>query len=239
MLRKIKKLIKGKNPVTLPSNTENQFESNNNNNNSPVTLPLNTENQLDSNDTYDKLSDDVINQIKKFDRYHLTEEQKSLIDELIPNEELREQYEDNGLCKECSQINPGPLWCQSCNSQHFQQDFNKWTSGNKEIDEFIQNFQLNATCNEEVLEWIPYEKFENIEYLAKGGFGIVHKAKWIDGYIRLWNISQNKWTRWGTKDIVLKCLNNSKNLTTDFLQEVLYVIYYLLLILYLYIKNVF
>ena len=41
-----------------------------------------------------KLGEDVINQIKDFD---LVEE---LIDELIPNEELRERYKNYGLCKE-------------------------------------------------------------------------------------------------------------------------------------------
>ena len=183
---------------------------------------------MNSNTPTPKLSDDVINQIKYFPRhYELTEEQKSLIDELIPNEELREQYKKYGLCNECSQPNTGRDnsydrygWCQSCNSQRFQQEFNKWTSGNKEIDEFIQNFQLNATCYEEVLEWIPYEKFSDIEYLAKGGFGTVHKAKWIDGYIGSWNIDQNKWNRDHNCDIILKYLNNSQNLTTNFLQEV-------------------
>ena len=180
-----------------------------------------------------KFSEDVINQIKDFPKAisfydyefpfydHLTQEQKSLIDELIPNEELRERYKEYGLCGECSQPNTGDSpWCQSCNSKHFQQDFNKWTSGNKEIDEFIQNFQLNATCCEEVLELIPYEKFRDIEYLAKGGFGTVHKAKWIDGYIYYWDINQTKWFRYGDEDIVLKCLNDSQNLTTDVLQEV-------------------
>ena len=186
--------------------------------------------------TYNKLSDDVINQIKDFTYYNLTGEQKSLIDELIPNEELRERYKKNGLCKECNQPNTGKNkynncpWCQSCNSKHFQNDFNKWTSGNKEIDEFIQKFQLNATCQEEVLEWIPYEKFSNVEYLAKGGFGTVHKAEWIDGYIEDWDIIQNKWGRLANFDVVLKSLNNSQNITTDFLQEVcilLFIILYL------------
>ena len=187
---------------------------------------------MNSNTPAPKLSDDVINQIKDFPKPkkygnfydHLTEKQKSLIDELIPNEELREQYKKYGLCEECSQPNTGRFrdlpWCQSCNSKHFQQDFNKWTSGNKEIDEFIQKFQLNATRLEEVLEWIPYEKFSDIEYLAKGGFGTVHKANWIDGCIFHWDIDQNKWVRGNNADIVLKCLNNSQNLTTDFLQEV-------------------
>src|SRR5947199_1761365 len=184
---------------------------------------------MNSNTPAPKLSDDVINQIKDFPKPkyfsqnfydHLTQEQKSLIDELISNEELRERYKEHGLCEECSQPNTGRKWCQSCNSKHFQQDFNKWTSSNKEIDEFIQKFQLNATRWQEVLEWIPYEKFSDIEYLAKGGFGTVHKAKWIDRHIDNLNISQNKWDRTGNVYIVLKCLNNSQNITTDFLQEV-------------------
>src|ERR1044072_793853 len=92
--------------------------------------------KMNSN-TYNKLTDDIINQIKDFKHsydpyYDLTEEQKSLIDELIPNEELREQYKKNGLCKECNRPNTGKdkysnyPWCQSCNSKHFQNDFNKW-----------------------------------------------------------------------------------------------------------------
>ena len=178
---------------------------------------------MNSNTHTPELGEDVINQIKYLNYYILTEEQKSLIDELIPNEELREQYKEHGLCDECSQPDTGYKWCQSCNSKHFQQDFNKWTSGNKEIDEFIQNFQSNATRWQEVLEWIPYEKFSDIEYLAKGGFGTVHKAKWIDGPIGYWNTNENKWNRYiyySDYNVVLKSLNNSQNITTDFLQEV-------------------
>src|SRR4051794_24124551 len=134
-----------------------------------------------------------------------------------PNEELRERYKKHGLCKECSQPNIGSGysgWCQSCNSKHFQQDFNKWTSGNKEIDEFIQKFQFNATRCEEVLEWIPYKKFEDIKYLAKGGFGTVHKAFWIDGRIWNWDIYKTKWVRNESEYIVLKYLNDSQGIFT-------------------------
>ena len=53
----------------------------------------------------------------------------------------------------------------------------------------------------------------------------MHKAKWIDGYIRHWDIKQNKWNRYENEYIVLKCLNNSQNLSTDFLQEVCTVVY--------------
>ncbi|PKY62407.1 hypothetical protein RhiirA4_488827, partial [Rhizophagus irregularis] len=42
------------------------------------------------------------------------------------------------------------------------------TSGSKIVDQFISKNEL---------KWIPYDKFENIEYLDKGGFGTIYKAK--------------------------------------------------------------
>src|SRR3954471_7946959 len=91
-----------------------------------------------------KLNDDVFDQIKDFDCYELTEEQKLLIDKLILNEELKECYKDYGLCKKCKQPKSNYDWCQSCNTKHFQQNFKNWTSGNHNIDEFIQKAQLKA-----------------------------------------------------------------------------------------------
>ena len=167
-----------------------------------------------------KLNEDVIDQIKDFTKYrYQSTEQKSLIDKLIPNE-LRERYIKYGLCKECNQPNTGVNWCQPCNSIHFQQDFDKWTSSNEEIDKFIRKIQLNATYYQEVLEWVPYENFKNIEHLAERDFSTVYKAEWIDGYILNWNVNQNKWGKLGNIDIALKCLKNSQNLATSFLQEV-------------------
>ena len=89
---------------------------------------------------------------------------------------------DNGLCEECNQKNTGPRWCKACKAKHFQQNFEKWTSGNVDIDKFIQDTQLSANYSKKVLEWIPYDRFYDIKYIAKGGFGKVYKAKWIDGY---------------------------------------------------------
>ena len=57
----------------------------------------------------------------------------------------------------------------------------KLGSGNVDMDKFIQNTQLSAEDYYKVLEWIPYDRFRNIEYIAKGGFGKVYKANWIDG----------------------------------------------------------
>ena len=100
-----------------------------------------------------KLSDDVFEQIKDFDYRYLTEEQKLLIDKLILNEELKERYKEYGLCKECKQLNTDNMgWCQqSCNAKRFQQNFQNWTSGNHDIDKFIQKTQLKARTHNEAI----------------------------------------------------------------------------------------
>ena len=98
--------------------------------------------------------------------------------------------DDYGLCEECNQENTGwNKWCKACNAKHFQQNFEKWTSGNVDIDIFIQETQLSANYCDKVLEWIPYDRFYDIKFIAEGGFGKVYRANWIDGYID--GINQN------------------------------------------------
>ena len=173
--------------------------------------------------------DNIFEQIKDFDHKELSEEQSLLIDKLILNEELKIRYEKNGLCKECKQPNTGYTWCNSCNAKNFQQNFKNWTSGNHEVDKFIQKTQLKAENHREILEWIEYDRFENIEYLTKGGFGTIYKAIWKDGWIKSWDFENNKWKREKTYGetyenfpVVLKCLHNSQDVTSDFLREVSY-----------------
>ncbi|RGB40451.1 kinase-like domain-containing protein [Rhizophagus diaphanus] len=43
-----------------------------------------------------------------------------------------------------------------------KENFKNWTSGNKNIDELIQQSQLNALHPSKFLEWIPFENFENV-----------------------------------------------------------------------------
>src|SRR4051794_213237 len=168
-----------------------------------------------------KLSDDVIDQIKDFDRWNLTKEQKSLIDKLILNEELKRCYKRFGLCEKCKQPKNNSYWCRIC---AFQQNFQNWTSGNHDIDEFIQKAQLKAKYFYEVLEWIEYDRFENVEYLAKGGFGTTYKAIWKDGYIYYWDSENNQFIRYKVDEngdpVALKCLHNSQDITVEFLREV-------------------
>ena len=116
-------------------------------------------------------------------------------------------------------------WCQSCNGKRFQQNFQNWTSGNHDIDELIQRTQLKPKNELEILEWIEYDRFENIEYLAKGGFGTTYSATWKDGFIRIWESENNQWYRCRNHLVALKCLHKSQDITDKFLREVRYFFY--------------
>ncbi|EXX57679.1 kinase-like domain-containing protein [Rhizophagus irregularis DAOM 181602=DAOM 197198] len=117
----------------------------------------------------------------------------------------------NDKCKECDYI---------CSEIRFQQNFKNWTSGNDDIDEFIQGTQLSTHDKYEVskkaLEWIPYNRFCNIKYNEKIG---VFRANWIDGYIYGWD--NENWVRSNENMLVaLKNLNNPKNITLEFMNKI-------------------
>ncbi|RGB33059.1 kinase-like domain-containing protein, partial [Rhizophagus diaphanus] len=139
--------------------------------------------------------------------------QESLIDKLITDKELKKRYEKYGLCDECKQIRNH----FSCNYCFFQLNFKNWTSGNHDVDEFIQKAQLKAEYIYNIIEWIEYDKFEDVEYLAKGGFGTTFKAVWKDGP---WTTNNSQLEREGETKVALKCLHNSQDNTTHFLKEV-------------------
>lgn len=134
-------------------------------------------------------------------------------------------------CLECGKTNTYKYWCQECNSQRFQKDFSNWTSGNKFIDNFIQRSQLQARNNNEVMEWIPYNRFKDIKFLAQGGFSTVFEAIWLDGAIEKWDYENQQWCRQvhlvdnpdhpdSGIPVVFKSLDNSSDISEDFLYEV-------------------
>jgi hypothetical protein len=121
--------------------------------------------------------------------------------------------EDSDKCKKCNKI---------CSAIYFQQNFENWTSSNNDIDKLIKDTQLSAHSKvSHALEWIPYNRFDNIKYIAKGGFGKVYKANWIDGRIDKWDNENQNWKRRDENMLVaLKSLNHSKNVTLEFMNEV-------------------
>ncbi|RHZ85882.1 hypothetical protein Glove_59g15 [Diversispora epigaea] len=152
-------------------------------------------------------------EIKEFGEIRKTEE----MEEIGETEGLEESEDGFGQCDKCHQNNTGRNWCHSCNAKQFQNEFNKWTSGDREIDKFIQQIQLKANKCQEIIEWIPFNRLENVKYLGKGGFGTVHKANWLDGFIKF--SDKVVWHRKGEQSICLKSLDNLTN-KNDFLQEI-------------------
>ena len=136
-------------------------------------------------------------------------------------DDLEKRKNIYGICGECNEPGTGSYWCQPCNAKRFKNNFKNWTSGNKNIDEFIQQSQLNAVHCINFLEWIPFEKFQNITYITKGGFGKIYSAEWPKGFIRHWSIGNQKWDRYRNRKVALKSLDNSSDISSDFFNEVI------------------
>ncbi|GBC54178.2 kinase-like domain-containing protein [Rhizophagus irregularis DAOM 181602=DAOM 197198] len=137
---------------------------------------------------------------------------------------LEKRKEVYGICGECNEPGTGVHWCQPCNAKRFKENFKNWTSGNKNIDKLIQQSQLNALFSMKFLEWLPFEKFENVTYLTRGGFSKIYKADWPEGNIEDWDIENKKWNRCPNMKVALKSLDNSSNINNDFLNEIKYYI---------------
>ncbi|RHZ84619.1 hypothetical protein Glove_79g105 [Diversispora epigaea] len=89
--------------------------------------------------------------------------------------------------------------------------------------------EQNTTSNlNEVVNEIDSNEFEEdygiletkmLMQSFKRGFGKVYSAIWKEGPITLWDIRKNLWERSGNYRVALKSLNNSQNITTEFLNE--------------------
>ncbi|GES98361.1 kinase-like domain-containing protein [Rhizophagus clarus] len=78
---------------------------------------------------------------------------------------------------------------------------------NDEINDFVKEMRLKADLNSVVVfQWIPYDQFNDIKEIGKGGFSTVYSAVW-DG--SLYN-----------ENVILKCIHNSRNFLDKFLNKV-------------------
>ena len=102
------------------------------------------------------------------------------------------------------------ILCEDCKGKRLEKLTDK--CGNEEIARFLYQCKLSELsakfCYHNCIQWIPFNEFKNIEYLAKGGFAEVHKAIWINGYY-------NKYGRYGREhydeDVVLKRIYNNSS----------------------------
>nr|CAG8483043.1 3788_t:CDS:2 [Entrophospora candida] len=111
------------------------------------------------------------------------------------------------------------LWCQHCESKNFELNYGTWTTGNDDIDCFMLTTQINAKSRFDYLEWIPYDRLKNIEFIAQGGYGSTYQAIWLDGPREKFDKKSKTFVRCGEWRIVLKSIDNSENINSKFFDE--------------------
>ena len=93
-----------------------------------------------------------------------------------------------------------------------------YCSGNKKIDDFIQEMQLKRNSHNDIIfEWIPYNQFNNIEEISKGDFATLYSATWKDGPLYYY---EKNYTRKSNKKVSLKLLHKKSQNINEFLNEV-------------------
>ena len=123
---------------------------------------------------------------------------------------------DYGVCPDCRKPNTGYAWCNKCDPGKFLKEGK--TSGNPEIDNLIYQSQLKVDNYYDAhLEWIPYDRLQNIKPIGEGGFAKIFSATWLDGKLILDRTKK----RTVPIRVALKKLKNSKNMEA-FINEVNY-----------------
>ncbi|GBC48564.1 kinase-like domain-containing protein [Rhizophagus irregularis DAOM 181602=DAOM 197198] len=109
-----------------------------------------------------------------------------------------------------------PLPRNNILKQHLETNFTNWTSGNEKINNFIQERQLKIINYgyDIVLEWIPYNQFNEIKETGKNGLITVYSAIWKDGPLYKTNILRNS-----NNKVALKCLHNSQESIDSLINE--------------------
>src|SRR3954454_9614932 len=98
----------------------------------------------------------------------LTKDEKSFAIEMLNIRcDLDKVFYNDGkkrICENCSQECLATLYCEHCVRNYLKATFSNWTSGNNNIDGLIQKCQIEKLAPHIVIEWIPYNNLQNIEY---------------------------------------------------------------------------
>ena len=124
------------------------------------------------------------------------------------------------ICENCHQECLATLYCELCVQNYLKANFSNWTSGNNDIDNLIQKCQMEALLPEMIVEWIPYNNLQNIEYLTKGGFSEIYTAEWNHGHYLEWDSKEQQLQRFGRQRVVLKKLENVESANQSWFEEV-------------------
>ncbi|GBB83197.1 hypothetical protein RclHR1_00100001 [Rhizophagus clarus] len=125
-------------------------------------------------------------------------------------------------CEKCNEeyTDIKKKWCKICQVNYLKSRFTNWTSESKKINDLIQKMQSKINkCDDIIFEWIPYDQLDYIEKVGKGGFATVYSAIWKNGPLK-YDYHKKIYQRNNYKEVALKCLNNSQNISNEFLNEI-------------------
>src|ERR1043165_2755175 len=75
--------------------------------------------------------------------------------------------EEVTVCIYCNKPFNEKLWCKECDPHRIIEG---WSSGNLNIDKFIKDTMYNSGFDSKFLEWVPFDKFTDVEQIGEGGF---------------------------------------------------------------------
>src|SRR4051812_1991712 len=106
-----------------------------------------------------------------------------------------------------------------------------WTSGNPDIDKFIKDtmYARHDYDRPIFLEWVPFDRFTDIKQIGEGGFAKVYSATWMDGKAN-YKYHYGNWKKVDPKPmkVVLKRLYESQDMSIEYLNEVICILFLLL-----------
>ncbi|GBC12253.2 kinase-like domain-containing protein [Rhizophagus irregularis DAOM 181602=DAOM 197198] len=123
------------------------------------------------------------------------------------------------ICESCNQECLATFYCEYCIRIHLRVKFSNWTSGNADIDNLIQKCQMETLVPTIIIEWIPYNRIENIKFLTKGGYSKIYTAVWIDGGYNEWDSKKQQLKRFGRENVILKTLGNVESENQRWFEE--------------------
>jgi hypothetical protein len=130
-----------------------------------------------------------------------------MVDRIYDGDKILYNTGTKRICEDCNQECLATLYCEYCVRNYLEKKVSNYTL-NHDIDDLIKSCQKKALMPNMIVEWIPYNKLQNIKYLTEGGFSEIYTASWIDGRYDEWDSNERKLKRIGRHDVVLKKLEN-------------------------------
>ena len=154
----------------------------------------------------------------------LTENEKSeavkLLTTYYDSDKITHNEGTKRTCENCNQECLAILYCEHCVRNYLKAKFLKWTSGNNDVDNLIQQCQMETSRPDRIVEWIPYNNLQNIKYLTKGGRSEIYTAVRTDGRYEEWDNKVKQLKRYGRHKVVLKKLENVESANRSWFEEV-------------------